>query len=60
MSMLCFHLLPYADKATALCVAVRAVKAGRALDTVVHAVDSLEDGETVHNTFFDRTFREGS
>lgn len=56
MSMLCFRLLPYADQDTALCAAVRAVQVGCPLD----AVDSLEDGATVHNAFFDRTFREGS
>lgn len=39
MNMLCFRLLPYADKATALSAAVGAVQEGYTLDSVVHAVD---------------------
>src|SRR5437016_4743788 len=37
--MLCFRLLPYEDKATALSEAVVAVRDGHSLDAVVHAVD---------------------
>src|SRR5712692_2873677 len=37
--MLCFRLLPYEDKATALSAAVVAVHEGASLNAVVHAVD---------------------
>lgn len=39
MNMLCFRLLPYEEKATALSTAISAVQEGHTLDSVVHAVD---------------------
>jgi hypothetical protein len=39
VNMLCFRLLPYEDKATALSEAVVAVRDGHSLNAVVHAVD---------------------
>lgn len=39
MNMLCFRLLPYEEKATALSKAISAVQEGHTLDSVVHAVD---------------------
>ena len=51
MNMLCFRLLSYEDKATALSTAISAVQEGHTLDSVVHAVDPASFGQVSGSPF---------